>query len=107
MPNPRGKGGFKKGQSGNPGGRPREKPFRDALLMEIAKGRDNLTVLRKVARALVRKGCKEDVAAIREIANRLDGPPEAPSDVSVSVGGRTTAIEVTFVEPSRCADEDE
>jgi Family of unknown function (DUF5681) len=26
---------FQKGKSGNPGGRPKEKPFRDALRMEM------------------------------------------------------------------------
>jgi hypothetical protein len=84
MPNPRGKGGFKKGQSGNPGGRPREKPFREALLAEITKGRDDLMALRKVARALLHKSGSGDIPAIRELANRLDGPPEATPDGSHS-----------------------
>jgi hypothetical protein len=110
MPNPHGKGGFRKGQSGNPGGRPREKPFRTALLMEISREGNDLRALRKVARALLSKSCKEDVAAIRELANRLDGPPEATSEISFSAGDGnegTTSIQVTFVHPSRRLDEDE
>jgi hypothetical protein len=64
------------GQSGNPGGRPKEKPFRDALRMEalaLARGEKAdhpAGSLRANAQALLLKG---DVAAIREIADRLDG----------------------------------
>ena len=99
MPNPGGKGGFKKGQSGNPGGRPKEKPFREALLAEIAKGGDDLKGLRKVARGLLHKSGSGDISAIRELANRLDGPPEATLDFSASAGTGTedeVSIKVSF-----------
>jgi Family of unknown function (DUF5681) len=110
MPNPRGQGGFKKGESGNPGGRPGEKLFRAALLAEIAKGGNNQMALRKVARALLNKGCSGDVSAIRELANRLDGPPEATSDFSVSAGTGTEdeiSIKVSFVQPPRYTEDEE
>src|SRR5262245_43757219 len=67
---------WKQGQSGNPGGRPKEKPFRDALRMEAhalarAEKADHPDgSLRANAQLLLLKG---DVAAIREIADRLDG----------------------------------
>lgn len=67
---------FQPGQSGNPGGRPKTKPFRDALLIE-AKAAENGQAcealpgsLRWNARKLLEQG---DVPAIREIADRLDG----------------------------------
>lgn len=67
---------FEAGKSGNPGGRPKAKPFKDALMMEtLAAERGDACEakpgsLRWNARQLLEKG---DVAAIREIADRLDG----------------------------------
>jgi hypothetical protein len=64
---------FAKGQSGNPGGRPKDKPFAEALRMELkAAGKDH-RALRKIARALIAKAEDGDLPAIREIADRLDG----------------------------------
>jgi Family of unknown function (DUF5681) len=40
---------FEKGKSGNPGGRPKGKPFRDALMMEIKAAGDDHKALRKIA----------------------------------------------------------
>jgi hypothetical protein len=67
---------FEPGKSGNPGGRPKAKPFKDALLME-AKAAENGEPceaapgsLRWNARKLLELG---EVPAIREIADRLDG----------------------------------
>ena len=64
---------FEKGQSGNPGGRPKDKPFADALRMELKVAGDDHRKLRKIARALIAKAEDGDLAAIREIADRLDG----------------------------------
>ncbi len=67
---------FEPGKSGNPGGRPKTKPFKDALLIEaLAAERGEECEakpgsLRWNARQLLTRG---DVAAIREIADRLDG----------------------------------
>lgn len=67
---------FEPGKSGNPGGRPKSKPFKDALLME-AKAAENGEPceakpgsLRWNARKLLEQG---EVASIKEIADRLDG----------------------------------
>ena len=46
---------FQKGRSGNPGGRPKEKPFADALRMEIKAAGEDHKALRAVARALLDK----------------------------------------------------
>jgi hypothetical protein len=69
---------FEKGQSGNPGGRPKEKPFRDALRQELAAlGNDDPKSLRSLARRLLEKASAGDdsMAAIKEVADRLDGKP--------------------------------
>lgn len=74
---------FQKGKSGNPGGGWADKPFRDALRMEIAQAGPNLKALRRVAVALLDKAAEGDVAAIREIADRLDGKVAQESTVTM------------------------
>lgn len=66
---------FKKGQSGNPGGRPKQKQFRTALQMELNAAGDDAKALRSIARKLLDKAEDGDLQAIREIADRLDGKP--------------------------------
>ena len=48
----------------------REKPFNQALLMTL---RSNPLALRRIAAKLVEKAEEGELAAIREIADRLDG----------------------------------
>jgi hypothetical protein len=50
----------------------REKPFNQALLMTL---RSNPVALRRIAAKLVEKAAEGELAAIREIADRLDGKP--------------------------------
>lgn len=57
----------------NPRGQQRDKPFRDALRLAIAEAEDNPRKLRKLAEALFDKAVEGDVAAIKEVADRLDG----------------------------------
>lgn len=68
---------FQPGQSGNPSGRPKARPFRDALHLAVKRAvkdaEDDKVHLAGVAEALVDKAMTGDVAAIREIADRLDG----------------------------------
>jgi len=64
---------FEKGKSGNPGGRPKAKPFHDALMIEIAAAGDDHRALRKIAAALLAKAAHGDVPAINALADRTDG----------------------------------
>jgi hypothetical protein len=64
---------FQPGQSGNPGGRRKEKPFADALRMEIAAAGEDHRSLRAIARALLDKASSGDMQAIKELADRTDG----------------------------------
>src|SRR6516164_4071969 len=50
----------------------RQRPFNDALLMTL---RGNPLALRRIAAKLVEKAEEGDLAAIREVADRLDGKP--------------------------------
>jgi hypothetical protein len=77
-------------------GRRQEKPFRDALRMEIAALQDDRKGLRKVARKLIEMAEDGEIAAIKELADRADGKAvqmvEGPGDngemlIRVSIGG--------------------
>ena len=50
----------------------RQRPFNQALLIEL---RSNPVALRRIAAKLVEKAEEGELAAIREIADRLDGKP--------------------------------
>lgn len=54
-------------------GRRQEKPFRDALRMELAAAGDDHKALRRVAAALLEKAFAGEVKAIKELADRIDG----------------------------------
>lgn len=59
---------FKPGQSGNPGGRPKTKIWR-AALMSMTTRED----IEDMARALIDKCKNGDIPAIKEFADRIDG----------------------------------
>lgn len=63
---------FKKGQSGNPGGKHKEKIFRNALLLALKEAGEDMPALRDVAHGLIERAKKSDPAA-KELADRLDG----------------------------------
>jgi hypothetical protein len=74
-----------------PGGRPvgsvnSQRPFADALRMELASAGDNQRALRAIARNLISiASSNEPVAlqAIREIADRTDGKARQTADVTL------------------------
>jgi hypothetical protein len=59
----------------NPRGQQRDKPFRDALRMQLAAAGDDHKALREIADALIVQAKTGDIQAIREIGDRLDGKP--------------------------------
>ena len=73
-------GKWQKGQSGNPKGRPSQKPFKEALSALAGKSPEALA---QAAAALMARAMTGDVAALKEVADRLDGK------VPASVGGST------------------
>jgi hypothetical protein len=66
----------------------KDKPFRDALMMEIKAAGDDFMGLRLVARALMKKANEGDVPAIREVADRSDG--KVPSEAKIETGPLTS-----------------
>jgi hypothetical protein len=79
--------GFTKGTSGNPLGRAlSEKPFADALRMEIAAAGGNHKCLREIAANLIKRckvNNKDALPAITALADRLDGKPAQSSTVTI------------------------
>lgn len=70
-----------------PAGSPnKDKPFAEALRMEIAAAGEDHKALRKIARNLISLAQKEELAAlpaINAIADRLDGKPAQESTVTI------------------------
>lgn len=60
-----------------------EKPFADALRMEIAAAGADHKKLRSIARALLSKAEEGDLQAIQQVADRLDGKPAQESTVTI------------------------
>jgi hypothetical protein len=61
-----------------PGAQNKDKPFRDALRMEIAAAGEDQKALRAIARNLIQLAQLPEATAlpaIREIGDRLDGKP--------------------------------
>lgn len=54
-------------------GRKQEKPFRDALRMEIAEAGGKPQALRNIAKKLIEMAEEGDMQAIKEFADRIDG----------------------------------
>ena len=73
-------GKWKTGQSGNPKGRPSLKRFKEMLSLVVD---ENAEGLKLAAQALMARAMTGDVAALKEMADRLDG--KVPS----TVGGTT------------------
>jgi len=73
------------------GGRPvgsinTQRPFADALRMELAAAGDDLRALRAIARNLLFLAQQPEMTAlpaIREIADRLDGKPKQEAEVTL------------------------
>lgn len=71
-----------KGRSGT--NRNKDKPFTEALRMEISEAGDDHKALRIIARALVEKAQAGDMQAIQQVADRLDGKPHQTVDSNIS-----------------------
>ena len=75
---------WKKGQSGNPNGRAKDKLWADAIRIavnEAYEGGDRKK-LRVLADKLVDKAIEGEIAAMKEIGDRLDGKAAQSGDVT-------------------------
>lgn len=73
---------FQPGNKLAKGGR-KEKPFADALRMELAAAGDDHKALRAIAAKVIDMAKAGDMQAIQQIADRLDGKPAQESTVTI------------------------
>src|SRR5262245_16006979 len=59
----------------HPRGQQRDKPYREALRLELAAAGEDMKKLREIAKAHIARCEAGDMQAIRELADRLDGKP--------------------------------
>ena len=83
---------FKKGESGNPEGRPKRTRLTDALLSQLAEiSADEETKAELIARALINQALAGNVQAIREIGDRTEGKPKQSIDIEAHLDWRELA----------------
>jgi hypothetical protein len=76
---------FKKGQSGNPGGRTKEKLFTDALRVELNRETEDDVKRKKlnaIAEKLVECALVGESWAIQQVADRMEGRPQQAIDIA-------------------------
>jgi hypothetical protein len=79
---------FKKGESGNPNGRPPLTKLTESLRQLIAETNPNAsekTIAETIAETLVTMALAGDLGAIKEIGDRTEGKPKISVDMGVSV----------------------
>ena len=78
---------FRKGQSGNPAGRPKSITLSEAYRRELArvdpKDPEGRTYAEVLAEKMRERASSGDVAALRELADRTEGKPRQPVSLTV------------------------
>ena len=77
---------FKKGQTGNPNGRPRKLPELDKLLADVmGEEKDGLSAAEAILKALRAKATKGDIRAAEVLLDRAYGKAKQTIDNNVNV----------------------
>lgn len=82
---------FEKGNRANPGGRPKSKPWTDALMLAASRKDGDTTKLHKIAAKTVEMALGGDMAAIKEFGDRIEGKPAQTTDLNVNDNKRSLA----------------
>ena len=76
---------FKKGQTGNPNGRPRKLPALDKLMADVlGEEKDGITAGEAILKALRAKATKGDVRAAEVLLDRAYGKPKQTTDTNIT-----------------------
>jgi hypothetical protein len=90
---------FKKGQTGNPNGRPRKLPELDKLLADVlGEEKDGITAGEAILKALRAKASKGDVRAAEVLLDRAYGKPKQSIDNNITT---TEPLVIVRTEPSK------
>jgi len=96
---------FKKGQSGNPNGRPRKLPELDKLLADVlGEEKDGVTAAEAILKALRLKAAKGDTRAAEIILDRAYGKAQQTISHESNI---PTKIEFIFADMSGTPKEDQ
>ena len=87
---------FQPGESGNPAGSYKGRPFTDALRRALARAEleGNFKDLNALAESLIAKALTGDVPALRELADRIDGKVVQPVAAEIRTGPLLTHEQV-------------
>jgi hypothetical protein len=86
---------FKKGETGNPKGRPRKLPELDKLLADVlGEEKDGISAAEAILKALRLKAAKGDVRAIEVMLDRAYGKPKQTISADV-----TQSITILNIDP--------
>jgi hypothetical protein len=90
---------FKKGQSGNPNGRPRKLPELDKLLADVlGEEKDGVTAGEAILKAIRARAAKGDVRAAELLLDRAYGKPKQSIDNNITT---TEPLVIVLTEPSQ------
>lgn len=80
------KGQFKKGESGNPNGRPKKLPELDKLLADVlGEEKDGTTAAEAILKALRAKATKGDIRAAEVLLERAYGKAKQNIDINANM----------------------
>lgn len=89
---------FKKGQTGNPNGRPRKLPKLEELIDKVfGEEKDGMTAAEAILKALRAKAAKGDTVAAKEVLDRCYGKPKQSLDLTTN--GESIHTTVVFKDP--------
>ena len=88
---------FKKGESGNPNGRPRKLPALDKLMADVlGEEKDGITAGEAILKPLRAKATKGDVRAAEVLLDRAYGKPKQTTDTNIT---STEPLVILLTEP--------
>ena len=84
---PPAKGQFRKGQSGNPRGRPKTKTLTELVREVLERDHNGRLTLQVLAEVVVREAAKGKFPFVKEVWDRLEGQPPARHHIAGEDGG--------------------
>lgn len=99
---------FKKGQSGNPNGRPRKLPALDKLLANVLGAeKDGITEAERILMALQKEANKGNVRAAEVLLERAYGKSKQQHELTGIDGGPIAITTIQFVDEQNDKDKGE